>query len=188
MQLLLNETEQRLQVLFCHIYSVIWHQKAFKLGDLRAGAGIKPTTFCVLSRHLNQFLPRQILWFFSVGVFAVPESICLSLIVTLLVGKLFLSCSCIYSISLWIEQPITCVFYICPHTGCMVLFPTYLLSVLDTPLQSVKLLFFMEFFISFEIMIMIISSFCNARLMNPLSSLGAAVWKPQCTNRQLNLR
>ena len=38
------------------------------------------------------------------------------------------------------------------------------------------------------ITIMIISSFCNARVINPLGSLGAAVWQPQRTHRLLNLR
>ena len=33
-----------------------------------------------------------------------------------------------------------------------------------------------------------ISSFCNARLINPLNSLGAAVWQLQCTHRLLYLR
>ena len=34
----------------------------------------------------------------------------------------------------------------------------------------------------------VISSFCNARLINPLGSLGAAVWQPQRTPRLLSLR
>ena len=33
-----------------------------------------------------------------------------------------------------------------------------------------------------------ISSFCNVRLINPLGSLGAAVWQPQRTHRLSNLR
>ena len=39
------------------------------------------------------------------------------------------------------------------------------------------------------IIIIIINRFCNARLINPLGSLGAAVWQPQRTHRLLlNLR
>ena len=38
------------------------------------------------------------------------------------------------------------------------------------------------------IIIIIISSFCNAWLINPLGSLSAAVWQPQRTHRLFNLR